>query len=257
MKRAIFLSLLFFAVVVNAQYLDDDMDGVENEDDLCPNSAITDIVDERGCVIEKVDFKSGHHFDITLGYKYARLDEEYSQTSQSLSLGYYYENFSAYFYTSNYDLNSGESGADDSSLSFYYRIENGKFRYRFGVGVYIPTYDSADNKTDYFTRAKVIYYRDNFDFSFSLGHTFMQDIDSVDTNSFTIGVGYMVTQKRYISLSYKNQDSIYANEENLQDLSFYVNYLFNEHVFLSTQLSAGLSKSSADFSATVNIGYYF
>jgi hypothetical protein len=33
-------------------YVDSDMDGVEDKDDLCPNTLMTDLVDLNGCTIK-------------------------------------------------------------------------------------------------------------------------------------------------------------------------------------------------------------
>jgi len=256
-KRLIFVFFLFFTFTVNAAYLDDDMDGVENGDDLCPNSALTDIVDERGCVVEKLTFKQEHRFDIILGYKYAKVNEEYSQSGQSLSLGYHYSNFSAYFYTSNYDINNGESGIDDSSLSFYYRLNKNDFSFSLGAGVYIPTYDSAGNKSDYFVKTRVTRYVGLYDFSIDIGHTFMHDEGTRDTDTFSLSSGYLASEKSYFSISYTNQNSIYEDERNLQSISLYAGYFFNEKLFLSTTISGGLSESATDFSYSLNVGYRF
>ncbi len=268
--------LLSLLLTAHATILDDDMDGVENADDLCPNSTLTDIVDETGCVVEKLKDsdtnnsltlqkpqekqtakKHKHHFDITVGYNYTKYDDNNSQDAQSFSLGYYYQNFSAYFYTSNYTLDSGESGMDDSMLSFYYRVTQDDISYQVGTGFYIPTDDIADNKTDYFIKSKLSYYIDKHDLTLSFQHTFMRDDFIEDTNRVIASYGYVLSTKSYLSLAYTIEDSIFKYEDRLQDISLYGSYYFTKNWFASTTISFGTSDSASDFTTSFNIGYYF
>jgi len=249
--------LLFFILTASAQILDDDLDGVENGDDLCPNSALIDIVDLTGCTVEKLKLIPKHHFNISAGYRYSKFDDNTSANAQSFSFGYYYENFSAYFYTSNFNLNSGESGIDDSMLSFYYRIKRDSFTYQGGLGVYIPTYDSVENKSDYFAKAKVSYYLDKFDFSLSLQHTLMRDDFTKDSSRIIFSSGYQFLEKFYTSLSYIDQNSIYEDEKNLQNITLYGNYFFTQNFSLSGDIAIGLNDSASDLALSINLGYYF
>ena len=249
--------MLVLLVQLHAEFLDDDMDGVPNELDRCPHSVLTDIVDATGCRVDQVHFKKEHHFDITLGLSYSKPDDNTTQSAQSLSLGYYYGNFSAYFYTSNYDLQNGESGVDDSTLAFYYRRIDGNLGFKIGAGGYMPTGDAADNKTDYFLTGKISYYRDVLDLTLDFQHTFMQDIDTVDTDRLTLSAGYLLSSKAYGSLSYTKQNSIYDTDERLNSVALYLSYFFNYHWFVSGEISRGVSDAATDFSSVVNIGYYF
>ena len=255
-RKVLFL-LLCTTVLLYAQFVDDDMDGVANEDDLCPNSALTDIVDAKGCAVDKVVFKKEHHFDVTLGYSYSKLDSNTSQHSQSLSVGYYYGNFSAYLYTSNYDLQNGESGTGDSTLAFYYRQIDKQIAFKFGAGVYIPTNDTPDNKTDTFLSAKVTYYYQKYDYTLNFQHTFMNDFQTVDTDRISVSAGYLISEKAYASLTFSTQNSMYQSDDDIDDISLYGSYYFDKHWFMSGEVSLGLSDSATDFYYVFNVGYYF
>ena len=257
MLKKFFLVLLLTSVALQAAFLDDDMDGVANEDDRCPNSALTDIVDASGCEIEKVTFKKEHHFDISLGYGYSRVDENSSQDAQSLSLGYYYGDFSARVYTSNYDLQSGESGIDDTTLALYYRWSSSSYTLKTGVGGYIPSDSDNQNRTDYFLTARVTRYLGLYDISAEYQHTFMRDDNTTDSELLTLSLGYMPTPKTYMSCSFTNQTSIYEGEASLQNITFSGSYFLNSHWFFSGEVAKGLSNSATDFSYAVNAGYYF
>ena len=256
LKKGIVLLFCTF-LGLHAQFVDDDMDGVANEDDLCPNSALTDIVDAKGCAIDKVAFKKEHHFDLTLGYSYSRFDSDTSQHSQSLSLGYYYGNFSAYFYTYNYDLQNGESGIADSTLAVYYRQIDGQIAFKFGAGLYIPTSDALENKTDTFLSTKLTYYYQKYDFTLNFQHTFMNDTNTVDTDRLAVSIGYVLSENTYISLSYSSQNSIYENEGDIDTVALYGSYYIDKHWFVSNEISLGLSESATDLYYIFNIGYYF
>jgi len=253
------LVMLFFLIgtLAHAAFLDDDLDGVANEDDRCPNSALTDIVDADGCAVEKVTFKKEHHFDISVGYLYAKVDANSSQNAKSLSVGYYYGDFSAWLYTSDYNLQSGESGIDDTTLALYYRWKQPTYTFKAGAGGYIPTESQNGNNTDYFVTARVVYYAGFYDIAAEYQHTFMQDDATTDSDRLTLSTGYAFTPKSYASLSYTEQSSIYEEEANLRTLSLYVNHFLNEHWFLSAELSKGLSDSATDFACGVYVGYYF
>jgi hypothetical protein len=254
-KSAVLLLLLLMQL--HAAFIDDDMDGVPNDMDQCPNSALTDIVDANGCRVDKVHFKKEHHFDVTVGISYSKLDNERSESAQSLSLGYYYGNFSAYFYTSNYDLEDGESGIGDSTLAVYYRQIDGNLGFKVGAGGYIPTDDTAENETDYFLTGKIFYYRDAFDLTLDFQHTFMQDADTVDIDRLTFSLGYLISQKAYGSLSYTTQNSVYDSSERLDSTTLYLSYFFDKHWFGSTDVTFGVSDAATDFSSSMYVGYYF
>jgi hypothetical protein len=264
MLKLIPFFLLSFLLTAYATILDDDMDGVENRDDLCPNSSLIDIVDATGCTVEKLQDENSttkklkqHHFDISLGYNYTKYDDNNSQDAQSISFGYYYKNFSAYFYTSTYSLDSGESGMDDSMLAFYYRFIVSDISYQVGVGSYIPTDDKTDNKTDYFIKSKITYMLDKQDIALSFQHTFTKDDFIEDTNRLILNYGYMPSDKSYLSISYTLEDSIFKYEDRLQDISLYGSYYLTKNWFASSSISVGVSDSASDFSTSFSIGYYY
>ncbi len=257
MIKGIFLYLILLAPLLYGAFIDDDLDGVANEDDMCPNSALTDIVGMDGCKVEKIKFKKDHHFDVSLGFSYSKFDDNLSQNSKSISLGYYYGNFSAWFYTSDYDLKTGESGAGDTTIGLYYRGEFKNIGYKAGVGSYIATDGNSANKSDFFVESKLIYYHKSFDSTILYQHTFMRDSGSKDSDQITLSGGYLVSEKIYTSLLYTIQTSIYKGEQNLQNIAFYTSYNLSKHMFVSGELSKGLSDSATDIYYVLNLGYYF
>lgn len=255
--KKIFLFLLVWNISLHATFLDDDMDGVANEDDYCPNSQMIDIVDGKGCTVEKVTFRDEHHFDINLGYTYTKVDSNSSQTSQSLSLGYYYGNFSTWLYTSNYDLSNGESGVDDTTLAFYYQLTPSDYSVKVGMGSYIPSGNQNANIVDYFISVKATRYLELYDFNAEYQHTFMRDNTTIDSDRLTLSIDYTLTSESYLSLSYTEQSSIYQDQNNLQNISLYASYAWKEHWLLFGNFSKGLNRSATDISTSFNVGYLY
>jgi hypothetical protein len=256
--KSIFISIAFSSFLF-AELLDDDMDGIENSQDLCPNSKITDIVDESGCSVEKLFYKKEHHFDISFGLGYTEFDSNSSQSAQSLNLSYYYgENLAINFYTSNYDLDSGESGIDDSTLDINYIKEYANsYHYTIGGGLYLPTFDIKGNEVDYFLKAKLSLQREDFSFSLYFQHTFMNDSFTKDTNTITISSGVNIDDSLFTSLSYTIQDSIYIDEDRLKSITLYGNYYINNSFFINSSLSIGLNDYSVDKSYQISLGYSY
>ncbi len=257
MLPRLFVWLFFMASLLYGAFVDDDMDGVANEDDRCPDSALTDIVGADGCAVKRVAFRKEHLFDLSVGYSYIRYDANLSQDSKSLSLGYRYGNFSALLYASDYDLKTGESGAGDTTVAVYYRGESGDIAYKAGVGCYLPTDEGSGNRSDYFIESRIVYYLGAFDGSLAYQHTFMQDIGTRDSDRLTLSVGCLPGEHLYTALSYTTQRSIYRDEKSLQSAALYIGYAIGREWSLSAELSKGLSESASDLSYGMRLGYYF
>jgi hypothetical protein len=255
--KLVFISIALGSLLF-AEFLDDDIDGIENSQDKCPDSKITDIVDEDGCSIERLIYKKEHYFDISVGISYTKFDTNSSQTAQSLYLSYYYgENLAINFYTSNYDLDSGDSGIDDSTLGINYMMEYDNSYYSMGAGLYLPTFDIEGNEVDYFLKAKVALQKEDFSFSLYLQHTFINDTLTQDTNTITLSSGVNINQSLYTSLSYTIQDSIYKNQDRLKTIELYGSYYFNNSFFINSSLSFGLNDYSIDKSYQISLGYSY
>ena len=251
------LFILFFCIaLLRADFIDDDMDGVENSIDQCPNTPFMALVDKNGCITKKIDFSKDKSLDISLGYYHAKIDDTYSQNSKSINLVYNYDKYTFILNSSRYDINQVGSGQDDTTIGAFYTFE-GNIYSQIGVGAYLPTSDTADNKTDYFVKAKFLYTKGLFDTTFSYTKTFMKDIDTVDTNSYILSLRYSFTDKFYSSLSYSSSDSIYANSGKIDYLSLYLEYYLSDDIYISTTYSDGQSKDASDYSYSFDVGYRF
>ena len=251
-KTIFFLS--FCITTVFATFLDDDFDGVENSFDKCPNTPFSALVDKDGCQIKKLEF-SNQSLDISIGYYHAKIDDTYKQNSTNFNLLYFKDDYTLLLNTSRYDIKGIDSGIDDTTIALFYTLKN-TISTQLGVGVYLPTSNITDNKTDYFLKAKFSYDIDMFDTCFSYTRTFNKDIGAKDTNSYSVTVGYNFSKDLYSSLSFSSSDAAYDSRK-LDYLSLYVEYYLTDNFYISTTYSDGRSNLANDYSYSFDLGYSF
>ena len=74
-------------------YSDNDLDGVEDKDDLCPNTSLAEIVDDTGCTIEYLTAPDkSASYDVVFGVGYAKnssSSQESKTNTQSLQIDYF------------------------------------------------------------------------------------------------------------------------------------------------------------------------
>ncbi len=258
-------------------YSDNDLDGVEDKNDLCPQTSLIEIVDNTGCTIEYLTApdKSSSSYDVVFGVGYSKNSTNSKETktkTETLQLDYFYKKFSLQLQSSHFSTSSksyDNSGMSDSYLGAYYRIGlSEKLKANFGVRVNIPTYksDLNNNNLDYTLSTSFNYRVKKFTLLYGLGYTIVND-DDIDnslyklkyqnTFNYNIGVGYYFLPKLYGNISYINAQSIYKGEDDLTTASFYGHYSFDNHWFSTISYSKGLSDTASDHTSSLRIGYYF
>jgi len=260
-----FISLLLFLTYSLLAYNDSDMDGVDDKIDKCLHTPFMDLVNKDGCT--KSSLISPHHFDIIFGTSYLNYDKTDIYTT-SLQLDYFYKNFSlslssSYFTNANSttDTDSENKGMNDSYVGLSYRIKPLKnLTINSSLGTLIATYNSDTNKDDYIASIGLTYHLSSFRIMGSYRYTLIGDtsttIDYQDSDAYTLGVGYYINNKLYLSTSYKNSKSIYVDNEDIKSLSVYSSYNFNLHWFSTLNYSYGLSESANDNYLSLRLGYY-
>jgi len=253
-------------------YSDYDLDGVEDERDKCPNTLFSELVDKNGCAIKNL--QSYHNFSIMYGLNFYQTNyatlEESNTVSNLLQFDYYYKNFSFSASSSYYNASTSsfnDTGSDDSFLSVNYRYEFIKnLNLSLGLGIILPTFNSDfnNNNTDYFSSVTLGYNLDKLYLFSTYSYTFVNDDDIVDegllyqnTNSYTVGLGFYATNKLYLSASYNSSNSIYLGVEDIEVVSLYGFYNFDDHYFTNLSYASGLSESASDNFVSLKIGYYF
>jgi hypothetical protein len=284
MKKIITFMLLGSFSTALLAYSDMDMDGVADSVDKCPNTPLTDLVDVNGCPIKtvKVSQKTNSHFDIVVGANYAGsnfVSTPASDTySSSLQLDYYYKDFSLQASTSYYKTDSdgySESGMNDSFVGAAYNFHPVKaLTLRVGAGALLPTYDTSlnNNNTDYVGSLNASYLLGKINVFAGYVFTQVNDDDVVvttnngansynvvynNTNAYSAGLGYYLTNKLYMSGAYNQTESIYKGVEDAKTVSAYAYYSIDKNWFMNFSYAYGLSDSASDNAASVKLGYYF
>ena len=263
--------LLFLTTLTLFAYTDSDLDGVDDTLDQCPNTPISELVDIKGCSIETL--KTSHRYDIIIGQNYSEIDyntnEKTDTHSMSLQFDYFYQNFSFQAISAYYSSKSAsysDSGLTDSTLAAYYLVPlTNNFRVRMGAGIILPTFDSTlnNNNTDYLFTLNATYSIDKLNIFGGYSFTKINDDDIPNlityqnTNAYSGGLGYYMTDKWYTSTSYNQAEGIYTTMEDIKSLSFYNFYSFNKSWFTTLSYAHGLSDSASNHSFSLRLGYNF
>jgi hypothetical protein len=272
------IALLLIIGLLHLQaYSDADLDGVDDKVDKCPNTPFMALVDINGCtkklLVKKKRKQTKSHYDVIIGANYSGSNyASLNQTdtySTSLQVDYYYKNYSfqastSYFKTtsSSYD----DTGLNDSFVGVSYMFKPQKsLSVRVGGGLILPTYDTSlnNNNMDYTTSLNLSYAYNKFNFFGGAVYTLIEDDDVAgvvsyqNTAAWSLGAGYNINNKLYVSLSYHDSQSIYDGVENVQTASVYAYKSLSTHWFLTGFYAYGLSDSASDNALSLRLGYYF
>lgn len=257
-RHLILLSALTLSLFA---YTDSDLDGVDDADDRCPNTPISDLVDETGCTIESLE--SPHHFSLQLG-----LNHHAGTTTQTAQLDYYYHDFTMELYGAfDYETDSDESGFNDTWLWAYYALYPADaLQLRFGAGAIFPAYDPADesNRIDYGVSVSLSYAQGRLNPFGGYSYTWVDDEAPEGSgwayrniHAFYMGLGYFVGEDLYVSAAYNFSQSIYEDNKDLQSASADVSYTIDSHWFARGSYTRALGGLEYDNYFSVQIGYYF
>jgi len=239
----VLLYSIVLSIFIHAQdFIDEDLDGVDDRIDKCPNSSLFDIVDSTGCAIKhlKVKVQKISSYDISIGFNSIKYkDNTYS--SETISFSYYYKDFNLNIFNS-----FSKEGIEDITLEFVYKF---KRYHKIGLGFYLPNSDFEGNNLDYFIKYKYSYEYKKIDFSLLYKYIFMRDRNTQNSNTFIVSCGYEFNSNWYSSVSYSYETSIYKDEPSIKTFSLFLNYSINEHIYINTSFS----KNFYSF----NIGYSF
>jgi len=262
--RKIVILLLFLSISLIA-YSDMDLDGVEDSEDKCPNTPLSDLVDLNGCTIESLI--SNHHFNISIGEIYTK-DSDSKVYTSSVRFNYFYkDSFSLTLSSSSYnrkDNGIDSNGLNDTYLFGFYSIKPIKnLRIKSGVGISFPTYDSRGNRLDYSFSSYFTYAIDRLSIIGGAGYRVVRDrdldgyLEHQNSFSYNIGFGYYLLDSFYSSLSYSNSNSIYKDYSDIESISIYNYFKIDKNWFLNLSYTRGLNSMAVDSSLGVRVGYYW
>jgi len=261
------LPLLLFS------YNDNDLDGVEDENDLCPNTSLVELVDSNGCTIETLTppVKVSASYDIIAGVGYSKSKNNKTQT-KTLQIDYFYKKFSLQLQSSYFSIKSKSSkqkALSDTYLGAYYHIDfTKKLGINFGARLSLPTYHSKlnNNNLDYTLSSSFNYKINKLNLLGGVGYSIIRDdningklykVNYQNSLNYHIGIGYFFTPRFYSNLSYLHSQSIYTMNEEINSLSFYGYYSLNNHWFSTISFSKRLKNEANDCSSSLRLGYYF
>lgn len=276
-KIFLVITILFYTTLF--AYIDSDFDGVEDVLDRCPNTSFMELVDINGCTIKSL--VSPHHIDIIVGASYS--DSDYQTLSQtktiasSVQVDYYYKNFSLQASTSYFSTKGSgyqDRGIYDSFIGGAYQFDIVEaLSIRIGAGAIIPTYKTSlnNNNTDYVGSLNFSYTLNNFNIFGGYSYIMVNDEDITiiyntnsvqnivyqNTNAFSAGLGYYLTEKLYINGAFNSSNSIYATSEDIRTVSAYLYYTIDEHWFSTFSYARGLSETASKNYISLRLGYFF
>ena len=272
MKKSLLLvvSMLILVTTSLYAYVDTDMDGVDDSIDKCPNTPLTDLADIGGCSTKSL--VSPGHYDIIVGLSYSDSDYRILNETDTLAtyfqVDYYYKQFSFQASTSFFTTDGkgySDSGLYDSFLGASYRLDKiDDLSVSLSAGVILPTYNTEldNNNMDYSASVNLSYGLENVNIFGGYTFTLINDDDVgeityQDTNAFSLGAGYYLNNKLYMSASYNLSDSIYNGVEDIQSATIYGYYSIDKDRFTTFSYSHGLSDSASDTYVLVRLGFIF
>jgi len=253
---------LFIILVPLHAFEDDDIDGVENSKDLCPDTSFEDTVDEEGC-----PENGGYYgkFMLTIGSDFNRDDSNTVDYNFFTNYNYHSWDFSLYSsQQGTVDKNNNEiQSSGDLYLSTAYGISQKNLYTKFTFGTKLATGSSevSSGETDYFMNASLSYALENHWVIFSsLSYTDTGDSETENYNDplgYSFGLGYLFNDKWYSSLRYQSSNSIYEDSDEYSSVSLFNSYNFNDDFFGTLSYTKGLDELSYDHVVSVRLGVTF
>jgi hypothetical protein len=275
-------------------FQDYDIDGVEDNLDLCPNTSFDILVDKNGCPQDGEKKQTDEYFGrltLQIGSDISR-DETYDDdNSLNLYANYSYHNWDISISNSRSTTKSSSYSEDDSysdddiylSTGYLFKLSKSKIKLSMGSKIVngsseitIPQQrnrggglnqqieedsyiDSRDN--DYFTSINVNYLiNQEQDIFLYYGYTLSGDSKNIDYenySSFSIGTGYTLTNSWYTALSYNHTTSIYHDADAEQSLSWFNSYTFGKNIFAMASYKYALADIYYDHTLSLGLGISF
>jgi hypothetical protein len=251
--------------------MDSDFDGVSDRYDECPNTPFSDLVDSRGCSVEKVKISNTiNKLTVIIGANYSNYHSEYGNKtktlSQSLELDYELKKIKLMLYISRFSSDNtplkqyDESSFADTRLSFLYTLDREiqNLGLSIGGGVAIPNYKGTlhNNGFDFFYSLNANYNINQGSIFASYIFTNIGDHDVAglkyqNTNAFVVGSGYSITPKLYGNISFYFSDPMVKSDKDIRSFSISSYYNMSQKNFLNISythdLTSGINSSDYNF----------
>jgi len=262
----LFSSLFICTSIVTAatNYVDYDLDGVDDSVDLCPNSSFDVLVDAHGCSIEKKALPG--KLLVQVGVNHNTDDIYDNSTLLNFFADYTYRKWDFSLSSANYNtsnLTTIVDAEDDLFLTVGYTFQTEALTTKIMAGTkFAFMQDSNSERDNDWYAAFNLDYRlnDKVNIFGYYSYTISSDSPSIDYKNFhtvSAGAGYAVNPSWYTSLSYNYASAYYVGAENYQSLSWFNAYMLTQSVYLSLNYAYGLNEESYDHTFSFAIGAFF
>ncbi len=256
------LSLLLSSSFLFA-YIDNDLDGVEDKYDQCPNTSFDALVDKYGCPPNEKYLGS-----LTLQIQNSwQFDTNNSFSNYGVALYYSYDNFSFSFSNaqqSTIDANNQTAQyTGDLYVDMGYKFQTQNLESKLSIGSKIATANEniGTGENDYYASFSLNYLlNNNFALFSKVNYTFVGDEPSIDYQNslgYSVGMAYLLSDKWYSSLTYYGANSIYRDGVDYESLSWYNSYSLSSDYFLGLNYNYGLDELSFTHMLTLSLGATF
>ena len=263
MKLFIKIIILTLISVSLHAYEDQDIDGVADSKDLCPNTPFDVVVNEEGCPNEKL-FPGKLTLQIGSDLSFNTT----SDISHNLNLftNYHYNKWDFSLSSSNYNftnLNTTTNSETDLyfTVGYLFQYKNLNTKLSLGTKFAFMDEDNMDRDNDYYASINLDYYlSQKHNTFFYYNHTLSgqgTDIKYNDLNSYSLGTGYMFTPNWYSTVAYNYSDTLFTDTESYKALSWFNSYNFTKDVYATLNYAYTLNDSTSRHIVSLNLGVHF
>lgn len=248
MTKILLLLLALFTLSQAQPSQDQDMDGVPDDQDLCPNTPFLNEVNHKGCSTHALIFpeeRDNGSLDVSLGYGFSNDEELLDRNTQHTIkfLMSYYLNDWSYSLRTGYYTTDDDVGMQDTILKIKRKFKlTSSLKVGLGLGVRLPTYDFTGNNTDFTIYGSVVYYpRSALSLFAGTTYTFINDEEVIsplqNVMTFYAGSGYFFTKDLYVNIAYSYAQSKFTVNDPAHSIISTLFYRINDKWF--TTLSYG------------------
>ncbi len=262
MKPKVFIISLI-TIALTFAFQDSDLDGVDDSRDKCPNTPFYYLVDKYGCPIKKINFdkkitkRKRVRYYYRVGFSHTK-DKNYESNSVYTSISVYIKPFYFTVRTKYFSyISGGLNGWGNSSVYVSYRKYFKNLALFPSVRITIPTVDK-DIGTRYVSISPALlidYYRGKWDIFLYASRVLRLGAGKEDYWIFSPGLGYSFG-KLYVSPSVDFVESPTRNTYDIYGNLYFIYYL-TKHLYISVNLSKGLSENATDRSISTKLGIKF
>ncbi len=248
-KISVFISLLLF--IYSFAFIDEDLDGVDDSVDKCPNTPFDVLVNKYGCPIDEPIYKGILFVESGLGFLN---DNSENINFLTFSVAYSFKEF--YFSISPTYFFNSNSGIGDTFIYGSYSKFINNFFVNIGMNIQLPTGNSyfSENSYNFTPLFSIDYFKGNLDYFVFYGYTIRTNSDLQNSHNLSLGTGYQFTDKLYLNLSL---DFIFSKNQSKEYISIFGIWDLSEKYYLSLNYDYGLNENAIKNLLLLKIGVSF